>query len=177
MSGHPLFVCGVALALVVTGACTSGGDDEPEPPAPDGAAEDFVAAWAEEDAAAMSALFDAPTRKRLTALRVQRSLNALMRTPGVAGFDVALEEVEAPDDFDDGDEASAAFTISYDVPALGETPELEGELDLTYDAGRETWEVGWEPGLLWPGVEGAVGMELDVEWPKRAPLLDRRKRP
>ena len=178
MSRRSLFLCAYALALVLLGACTSSaGDDAPEPPGPGDAAEQFVEAWGRQDAAAMSALFDTRTRRRFTALRVERWLTAVEETPGVEGFEVTLDEVDPPSEVVDGSEASAGFSIVYDVPDLEEPAELEGDLELTYNDGPDRWEVAWERGLLWPGVDGAVGMELQVEWPTRAPILDRKKRP
>ncbi|MDQ3957642.1 MAG: penicillin-binding transpeptidase domain-containing protein [Actinomycetota bacterium] len=181
MVSRPLLHAAAACVLLA-GACTAS-EGESLPPAED-AAEVFVAAWNERDAAVMTELLSDPARWPEARLR-----RFLARRVGVEiDFEVSLTgdvTTEGADEIGPGASPSpgatpdatarAPYSISYSAEGVADEETLEGTLDLEL-RGPGGWTVRWDAAAMWPGFEDATGLELSRRWPRRAPILDRDRR-
>jgi hypothetical protein len=164
-------VASFCTAGLLLASCTSE-PDEPELPPAEVTAEEFVEAWNERDALAMSELLAKPVP------RFPRLFRDVLHGRSIE-FEVALGEVETTAGADDGGGAGGAppagtaeYSITYSVGDATADEPLEGVLPLVYDGGE--WAVEWVPSAMWPGYERATGIELSYLWPRRGPILDRR---
>lgn len=161
-------VAAVCAAAVVFAGCTND-PAEPALPPVEEALESFVEAWNARDGAAMAALMTEPARwtDRLFARTVGKEIAF-----EVDAGDVIVETGGAGDGSPTVARASARYSIAYTAGDAG--AELEGTLEMELVGGQ--WKVAWDKAALWPGHPGAKRLRVVREWPRRAPLLDRRGR-
>ncbi len=166
----------VALLCVVS--CTP----VPEPLASSSeAAAGFLSAWSTGDVDAMRRSFDAASRKRWSPVRLRRFLDEARDSGDVSAWDIEPAGTAAQPEPEEADEpdavtTSAPYAVTYTSAALPAPVRLEGSLEMTYRRGNDSWEVGWDRGLLWPGIPGAAAFSTSYRLPRRAPILDRFRR-
>ena len=169
MSALPLVACLCVLS------CTPA----PEPLASASeAAEGFLSAWTSGDVEAMRRSFDDVNRRRWPSARLRSFLNEARDSGDISAWDIELAGIAAQPDPEEVDEdkdvtTSAPYAITYTTAAVDAPIRLEGALEMTYRRGTDSWEMGWDKGLLWPGIPGAADFSTSYRLPKRARILDR----
>ncbi len=146
---------------------------------PTAAADAFIAAWNDQDAAAMAGALEPGSKEAWPAPRLRRLLEVARRSGSVE--DMAIERsgpVEEPPEaaFDDSGAAPAAtapYSIAYRSEAIPRPIALEGELSLVYAREEDAWAAVWDRELMWPGHEGAARFAIEYEWLRRGAILDR----
>jgi penicillin-binding protein 2 len=166
----------LALLLLLT-ACagTPGIKVLPAPtgtPVPGGAdlvASAFLSAWERGDLQGMYSLLS-PTSQAL-----------IERSAFIARYETFAEEggvtavrPQVHSALQDGDRATVAYDVTYEVIVLGEIGPKTMTMPLVHDGGR--WGVTWSDGLIMPELAGGNHLRLDVRAPARANLYDRNGR-
>jgi peptidoglycan glycosyltransferase len=147
---------------------------------PTAAADEFIAAWNDQDAAAMVGALDAGSKESWPAPRLRRLMKVAQRSGAIE--DMAIERsgpVEEPPEaaFEEEGAAPVAtvpYTIAYRSEAIPRSVSLEGELSLAYSREADAWAAEWDRELMWPGHEGAARFAIEYEWLRRGAILDRR---
>ena len=143
------------------------------------AADAFIAAWNDQDAAAMSGALDAGSKESWPAPRLRRLLEVAQRSGAIE--DMAIERsgpVEEPPEaaFEEEGAAPVAtvpYTIAYLSEAIPRRIALEGELSLVYSREEDAWAAEWDGELMWPGHEDAARFAIEYKWLRRGAILDR----
>jgi cell division protein FtsI/penicillin-binding protein 2 len=147
----------VALAATFTffasllAACGSGGDGA------SGTVDKYLRAWNRRDYAAMAKLTTDPP---VDFADFHRGL--------VESLDLASEEHGAGSVREHDDRARVALTNRYETESFGAW-ESRGALELTRRGDR--WHVTWTPQQIDKRLVPGTHLELDVDWPDRAPVL------
>jgi peptidoglycan glycosyltransferase len=159
----------VAAAMM---SCTAADPSGPPPAEP--VVDRFIAAWNELDESAMASL--AGGRSRF-ASKIGELLRSVRRRGALRSWTVEriAAATEAPRD---GDAATAhvPYAVTYSSAAAAQPVRLRGSLGLRYDRAAGRWRVLWRPAMLWPGIPGARRFGVDIRWPRRGAILDRRGR-
>ena len=149
----------VALAvLLAAGGCSLFQDD----PGPEGPARAFLEAWARGDTAAAAAQTDDPAA-------AQAGLDALRKGLAATGGTLTLGAVTSEGE----DDATAAYTAEWALPAVAAPWRYEGTLPLVRagDTGG-AWTVQWGPSDLHPRLPADRTVRVVRELPERAALQD-----
>ena len=140
-------------------------------------ADAFIASWNLLDFSAMSGYLEDEAPVKLN--RVHERVSAAGR---ITELEVErTEDVELPSeqDYESGSEVSVEipYSMTYTSEAATSAVTLEGTFDWTYSEEADAWSAEWDRGLLFPGLEGAHNLHVSTKWPRRAAILDRKKRP
>ena len=172
-AGHPRRGRHLTIALAFLAAGCDGSLGEPSRPSATDAVEAFVDAWNLRDYEEMQSFFEEDVAERWSDLRLERVIQAELARGLITHFEVSA--TGEPDDEDD--DVTFDIDIDYESDGADEPVELSGgELDVSYEAAEERWAVRWYRGLLWPGVAGGRHFSIATDFPKRAAILDRRRR-
>ena len=160
-----------ALALAALMSCTA--EKSSGPPAAEPVADRFIAAWNAMDESAMASL--AGRRSRF-ASKVGRLLSNARRQGALRSWTVerTAAAAEAPSS-GDASTARVPYAVTYSSAAAARPVRLQGSFGLRYGA-ASGWRVLWRRSMLWPGITGARRFSVDVRWPRRGAILDRRGR-
>ena len=131
-------------------------------PGPDEKLNAFVDAWERGDDRAAAALTDNPAA-------AQKALEASRK-----GLDGARLTADAGEITERGDSATAATTLSWNVPAIGRW-RYRTRIPLTRD--DEEWTVRWSPTIVHPKLDGKTRLGTQVVAQRRGPILDRDGQP
>lgn len=154
----------LALALLV--GCTVVPSSSPRAD-PNAAIDRFLVAWSERDYVAMWTMLD-PESRPWTPGRLERSIERIVASGGVSGFDVT--RVPGPDGF------PGRYEIAYVLPEPLDPVVLEGALEgASIDTRTDEWRFFWRPRMMWPGIRDAHAFRLVTRFPPRAPILDRNR--
>lgn len=177
------FIGALAICLLAATACTSEAEETRERVIAQSskAADAVLAAWNARDGEELAAATgdEAGTRRFLRALEVA------IEDGDITTFTVAragevdqpsIEEVEAESQTGTPVDVTVPFEISWSSAASAEIPSLEGEFVLSYSAGEDVWTARLEKSLLWPGIEGARGFDVEYDWLRRGRIKDREGR-
>jgi cell division protein FtsI/penicillin-binding protein 2 len=120
----------------------------------------------------MISQFDARSRRRWPEKRLRRLFREAFRAGALESLSVTRSDAERV--ASNNGSALVGYELTYTSHAAGPSVGLRGDLRLSLQRG--SWRVAWNKGLMWPGVQGAAGLDVLLRWPRRAPILDRRGR-
>jgi cell division protein FtsI/penicillin-binding protein 2 len=133
-------------------------------PEPDGAAEDYLAAWEQPDFAAMERLVADPPESFID------THQAVIDDLGVTEASYEVTGVST-----DGGDAIATFDAQLSLAGLGEWS-YEGRLRMHYTSRQgedgRAWLVDWSPLTIHPHLGEGERLARTVERPERAPIVD-----
>ena len=157
-------------AVAVCAAACSPRIEEPDYPPPQETLEAFVDAWNARDGAAMKELMVEPVARleRFFARAVGDEVEFT-----VTAEDAVTASVSSGGPSPDGTLADADYSLVYSVDDHGARP-LDGRLRMWLEGDR--WAVEWDRSAMWPGFDTADGLHVVRKWPRRAAILDRRRR-
>jgi cell division protein FtsI/penicillin-binding protein 2 len=127
-------------------------------PDPADAVDDFLSDWSAGRDRAAGGRTDAP-RAAAAALRANR-----------VGLDGARLHAEPLDVAEDGEEATAGVTLSWEVPGFGPW-RYRTRVPLRKDG--DEWQVRWTPTLVHPKLDPGTRLGTTRSFAERAPILDR----
>lgn len=149
VGGVLALVAGLVAFFVLRGGEESG---------PSEAAEEFAAAWADGERAALDDLVVDPA-----------AIEALDPVIVVTSLGATATAIEIGTVQEDEGRASAGFGVTLDLGDVGEVA-WEGSLVLAEDEERG-WLVDWSPGSLHPALAGGGTLRRSTNWPERASIL------
>lgn len=149
------------LAPTPTGAPTPGGADL--------VAAAFLSAWERGDLAGMYSLLSPTSQALIERQAFMARYQAFAQQGGVTG--VHPQVLSA---LQDGNRATVAYQVTYDVVVLGSIGPKQMTMPLVYEEGR--WGIIWSDGLIMPELAGGNRLRLEVRAPARANVYDRNGR-
>jgi penicillin-binding protein A len=170
----------VMMPALIAASCTngSGGQNDSGIPDPNAVATEFVEAWNDRDAAAMTDHFE--DGSLILEADLEKAMRRAMGKDVASGFEVTLtEEVARPaaEEAEEGDlSVEASYTIVYDVEDFDDAS-LEGAFEMAFDSEAETWTVIEPDNLMFPNVEEGDQLDLKAKWPRRGRILARNETP
>ncbi len=145
------------------------GEAEPTPDVgqPDGVAQSFLDALAEQNYEAMYSYLSPNSQAEYP---LETFVNIYQRTSDtirLIDIETSLVSVlEAPS----GNSAQAAFRAVYSTRAVGD---IEEELTMQLINTGERWGIAWSPALIFPEMAGGNTLQLEIENAPRANIYDR----
>ncbi|MDQ1709415.1 MAG: hypothetical protein QOG49_800 [Frankiaceae bacterium] len=134
-----------------------------DPGKPDDVARKYLELWQQGDFAGAALLTDANPAD------VQEAHDATAKSLRASAITVTPGAVEVA-----GDNATAAFTVRYELPGLGEWS-YDNKLELQKTDNK--WVVQWTPAVVYPGLLAGQRLARTRTLPPRADILDAAGKP
>lgn len=167
--------CCIPFLVVGVAACTKAD----EIASPGESADAFISAWNSGDGEEMHASLDGPSSSDLQPEGLQSLIERSLEKGMIESFRVArVGNVQTPteEEIESAEEAVTVpvpYSVTYSSVAVEGPVTLNGSFEMTYSKDADQWDVSFDRGMLWPGIEGATGFDVVTRWLNRGRILDR----
>ena len=160
------------LSCMFLVACSSATKPQPTPtatqpdiPAGEPAAQEFLAAYERADYATLYTLISADSQAKLSPDAFANRYTAALTTAGVNFVRAQLRSA-----LREGNALRASYHVEWDTALFGT---LSADQDMTLEWQDDGWRVNWDDGLIWPDLAGGSQFQIQYRIPPRANIYDR----